>query len=100
MPKLEVRIVGATSDMTISWKLNMNIKSEVAKRGKLDDKTYPKNENFIKLKGNVPWDIFAEFQRDFVGGAATITYKIDDGQENQFDFKIRGKNPLDRHCFN
>ena len=94
-PKLEAILQGGTAKMTVSWKLK--IKSERAERlkWKLDNKIYPKNGKFRILKGNVPWNIFTEFQGDFVGGDCTLIYKINNGAENTFNFKIRGKNPLD-----
>lgn len=94
MPKLEISLGdGTIPGMTVEWK--MAIKSERPdKRGTQDDKTYP-SSGYTTLASEEPWKIYNEFNTDFIGGKATVYFKINGGSENTFEFKIRGKNPKD-----
>ena len=47
----------------------------------------------MTLAGNVAWNIGTAFGSDFVGGEATLTYKLDGGPEITFPFEIQGLNP-------
>lgn len=44
------------------------------------------------------WNIYDDYPQEFFGGVATLTFKVDGGDEQTIKFKICGENPDNTRC--
>ncbi len=104
MPRLEASLGAALlSGMTVECR--MEVKTERTERGTKDDLYIPQTDetSVVTLPINQPWRIYEDFiaPADFFGGTCTVFFRIKGsggnylGDEQKFEFKIRGKNPKD-----
>ena len=91
MPALSARVV---PDLQPAVDVLWSLATTYPRRGILDDRNFPASGRKT-LPSNQIWDINSEFAGQFLGGDATLKYKIDDCAEQTLVFKIHGRNPLD-----
>jgi hypothetical protein len=104
MPQLQIKVKNAPPNLKIRWRME----NRYPRRSGQDDLDLPNSdENPYKvLLANQPWEIYDEYSDPdvFFGGDCTIFMTLLDSNENpisseqQFKFRIRGRNPDDGDC--
>ena len=88
-PQLSAQFKDMPAWLRVWW--SMELVSERDERGTLDDRSLPETE----LNGGDTYYITQELLNETVGGRCTLHVRVEDGEDMQYPFCIRGKNPLD-----
>ena len=88
-PQLSAQFKDMPAWLRVWW--SMELVSERDERGTLDDRSLPETE----LNGGDTYYITQELLNETVGGRCTLHVRVEDGEDVQYPFCIRGKNPLD-----
>ncbi len=101
MPQLEFRIPGLEG-VTKLAKLEVQYNRGNGTRPAVDRVSIPSSGAYTEVTGDT-WKIWKEYQTDFFGGDATLTFKLTKGSNEvlppqTINFRIGGKNPDDARC--
>jgi len=105
MPQLQIQVGnGSLSGMNVAWWMTAT-SDRPSLRGTNDDLRIPANTNVV-LSISQPWEIDSYYGTNFFGGLCTVHYIIQDingnslAPEGQYQFVIRGRNPLPNTAHN
>jgi hypothetical protein len=98
MPQLVFNIPGFPQGVTLEAKLLVEYVRPYAGKQADDTVKIPANGSFKSIT-NGRWELWNEYSDlPFFGGDATLTYKINGGEEQTIKFAIGGRNPDDSRC--
>ena len=100
MPQLEFRIPNLPANIKVEAKLKVvHERAYFAQAAnKKDEVEFPAGGGFKELDGD-SWKIWEDYKDEqFFGGEATLTYKVEGGDEQTIKFRIGGENPDDLKC--
>ncbi len=98
MPQLVFNIPGVPQGLTLEAKLLVEYERPYAGKQADDTVKIPADGSF-KSVTNGRWELWNEYSDiPFFGGGATLTYKINGGEEQTIRFAIGGRNPDDSRC--